>query len=145
VPYGVRRRRQSPQGQAIAALRRSLSVKTRNPPIAALAAAIAGNTMHLVQILLPLFDNDGAAFAEELFSTVRRELAERFGGLTAFTSAPAEGLWKSEGKTHHDEIVVFEVMAPDIDAAWWQSYRKNLEQRFSQDSLVIRAQPITLL
>jgi hypothetical protein len=101
--------------------------------------------MHLVQLLLPLYDNDGDALAEELFTTVRRELAERFGGLTAFTSAPAEGLWKSDGKTHHDEIVVFEVMAATIDAGWWQSYRKNLEQRFSQNSILIRAHPVTLL
>jgi hypothetical protein len=101
--------------------------------------------MHLVQILLPLFDNDGRALGEELFTAVRRELAERFGGLTAFTSAPAEGLWKSDGKTHHDDIVVFEVMAGTLDASWWQSYRKNLEQKFSQASILIRAHPVTLL
>lgn len=101
--------------------------------------------MHLVQILLPLYDNDGHRFGEELFSAIRGELAERFGGLTAFTSAPAEGLWKSEGKTHHDEIVVFEVMAATLDARWWQSYRKNLEQRFAQSSILIRALPATLL
>jgi hypothetical protein len=101
--------------------------------------------MHLVQILLPLYDNDGHPFGEELFTTIRSELTERFGGLTAFTSAPAEGLWKSEGKTHHDEIVVFEVMAATLDAGWWQRYRKNLEERFSQNSILIRAQAATLL
>jgi hypothetical protein len=101
--------------------------------------------MHLVQILLPLYDNDGRALSEELFTTIRSELTERFGGLTAFTSAPAEGLWKSEGRTHHDEIVVFEVMAATLDAGWWQRYRKTLEERFSQNSIMIRAQSTTLL
>ena len=101
--------------------------------------------MHLVQILLPLFDNDGEAYGEELFSRIRSELAERFGGLTAFTSAPAQGLWKSEGKTTHDEIVVFEVMTADIDAEWWRHYRKALEKAFRQDTIVIRAQPVTIL
>jgi hypothetical protein len=101
--------------------------------------------MHLVQILLPLFDNDGEAFGEELFSTVRSELAERFGGLTAFTSAPAQGLWKSEGKTTHDEIVVFEVMTAEIDATWWRRYRETLERAFRQDTIVIRAQPVSIL
>jgi len=101
--------------------------------------------MHLVQILLPLFDNDGEAFGEELYSKIRSELTERFGGLTAFTSAPAQGLWKSEGKTKHDEIVVFEVMTADIDAHWWKHYREALETAFRQDTILIRAQPVSIL
>jgi hypothetical protein len=101
--------------------------------------------MHLVQILLPLFDNDGEPLGEELFSRIRSELTERFGGLTAFTSAPAQGLWKSEGKTTHDEIVVFEVMTTEIDAEWWRRYREALEKAFRQDTIVIRAQSVRIL
>ena len=101
--------------------------------------------MQLIQILLPLFDNTGRHFAEELFSKVRQELTERFGGLTAFTRAPAQGVWKDEGETRHDEIVVFEVMADELDAAWWRGYRKALEQEFRQNTIVIRAQPVTIL
>jgi hypothetical protein len=101
--------------------------------------------MHLVQILLPLYDNAGKHFGEQLYSKVRSELTERFGGLTAFTRAPAHGLWKSEGKTTHDEIVVFEVMTTDIDAEWWQRYREALERAFRQDTIVIRAQSVTIL
>ena len=40
--------------------------------------------MHLIQLFLPLYDNDGQAFAKPLFDTVRGELTERFGGVTAF-------------------------------------------------------------
>jgi hypothetical protein len=102
-------------------------------------------TTHLIQILLPLYDNDGHAFSEELFGKVRHELTERFGGLTAFTSAPAQGLWNDEGETKHDEIVVFEVMADRLDTAWWREYRSVLEQEFRQNTIVIRAQPVTML
>ena len=101
--------------------------------------------MHLIQILLPLYDNAGKTFGEETFSRVRRELTERFGGLTAFTRAPAQGLWKDEGETKHDEIVVFEVMAEQLDAVWWRGYRQRLEREFRQDTIVIRAQPVTIL
>jgi hypothetical protein len=101
--------------------------------------------MHLIQILLPLYDNTGNAFGEELYAEVRRELTERFGGLTAFTRAPAQGLWKDEGKTKRDDIVVFEVMADELDAAWWRHYRKKLEAAFRQDEIVVRAQGVTLL
>ena len=101
--------------------------------------------MHLIQILLPLYDNAGNTFGEELFGKVRRELTERFGGLTAFTRAPAQGLWKDEGKTKRDDIVVFEVMAQELDADWWRAYRHTLEADFRQDEIVIRAQPVTIL
>ncbi|MGZ2383797.1 hypothetical protein ACVIDN_005221 [Rhizobium brockwellii] len=29
-------------------------------------------------------------------------------------------------------------MTPDLDRAWWSSYRKKLEARFSQEEIVIR-------
>ncbi len=57
-----------------------------------------------------------------MFDDVRRTLSERFGGFTAFTRAPAQGLWKGESKTHHDEIVVFEVMAERLDDDWWRGF-----------------------
>ena len=101
--------------------------------------------MQLIQILLPLYDNAGRPFKEELFGRVRRELTERFGGLTAFTRAPAQGVWKDEGETRHDEIVVFEVMAERLDSDWWRAYRQELEQAFRQDEIIIRAQAVTIL
>jgi hypothetical protein len=101
--------------------------------------------MQLIQILLPLYDNDGRPFGEALFRRVRDEMTDRFGGLTAFTRAPAQGLWQSEGKTSHDDIVVFEVMVEDVDAEWWAGYRAALERAFRQDTIVIRAQEVRIL
>jgi hypothetical protein len=48
-------------------------------------------SLYLIQILLPLYDNAGAPLPRELYDDVREELTRRFGGLTAFTRAPAEG------------------------------------------------------
>ena len=101
--------------------------------------------MHLVQILLPLFDKNGNRLPEAEYGRVRGELTDRFGGLTASTSAPAEGLWKTEGRTARDDIVVIEVMAQELEKAWWGRYRRTLEERFRQDAIVVRAQPIELL
>src|SRR5687768_4274806 len=42
-----------------------------------------GARMHLIQILLPVYDNDGKSFPASRYADVRRELTERFGGLTA--------------------------------------------------------------
>ncbi len=101
--------------------------------------------MHVVEIFLPLSDNDGRPFGAELFGEVRRELVDRFGGLTAFTQSPAEGLWKDEGETSRDDIVVFEVMADEIGRGWWGDYRRKLEDRFQQEEIVVRARKIELL
>jgi hypothetical protein len=101
--------------------------------------------MHLVQLLLPLYDNEGKPFGEASFGKVRQELAERFGGLTAYTRAPAQGLWKDAGATKRDDIVVFEVMVKDLDVAWWRAYRAVLEKAFRQDEIVIRVQPVSLI
>ena len=101
--------------------------------------------MYLIQILLPLFDNDGTHFEPALYADTRRELTERFGGLTAFSRAPAEGLWQDDGHTKHDDIIVFEVMAEGVDTEWWRVYRKTLEARFKQDMMVVRAQMVSLL
>ena len=102
--------------------------------------------MHLIEILLPLADNEGRAFPREVYRQVSNELAERFGGLTTHMQAPAEGLWRDEGeRTTRDEIVIFEVMADELDTAWWRGYRRELEARFRQDAIVIRAQLIMRL
>ena len=101
--------------------------------------------MHLVQILLPLYDNDGDRFGPGAFHTVREELAGRFGGLTAFTRSPAEGVWEDDGQRHHDEVVVYEVMVERIDRAWWATYRRSLEERFRQEIILIRSQAVELL
>jgi hypothetical protein len=101
--------------------------------------------MHLVQILLPLTDNAGRRFDSAEYGRVRAELKERFGGITSFTRAPAEGMWKEGGHTTRDDIVVFEVMCRDLDHPWWERYRADLEDRFRQEAIVVRAIRVEML
>ena len=96
--------------------------------------------MFLVQVLLPLYDNSGRKFPQDEFGAVRRELTERFGGATAYTRAPAEGTWEgADGRVHHDDVIVVEVMTETLDRPWWSRYRKELSDRFRQEELVVRA------
>jgi hypothetical protein len=101
--------------------------------------------MHLVELLLPLNDNGGRPFGPEKYAVVREHLIERFGGVTTFTRSPAQGTTTDRGKTVHDEIVVFEVMTETLDASWWSRSRRQLEQEFRQDEIVVRASAVTLL
>jgi hypothetical protein len=102
--------------------------------------------MHLVQLLLPLKDQDGKPFPRSQYRRIREVLTERFGGLTAYTRAPAEGLWEAGGdEVAIDDIVVYEVMVTELDREWWRAYRAGLEDAFDQDELVVRAQEIERL
>lgn len=102
--------------------------------------------MHLIQLLLPLRDDEERPFGHAEFDRVRAELVGRHGGLTAYVRSAAQGAWKApEGGIDRDEVVIFEVMVEKLDRAWWDAYRSVLERRFRQRELVIRALPIERL
>ena len=96
--------------------------------------------MHLVQLLLPVYDNDKRAFPRAYFDQVRLELTQQFGGVTAFVRSPAVGFWKdNEEDITRDDVIMFEVMIDVLDQSWWKSYRQKLEKTFRQETIVVRA------
>lgn len=102
--------------------------------------------MHLIQILLPLYDNGGTPLPQEEFLRVRDELTERFGGITTYVRSPARGLWKgSPTTTVQDDIVIYEVMTEHLDREWWRGYRRELAERFRQEVLIVRSSEVQLL
>ncbi len=102
--------------------------------------------MYLIQILLPLYDNEGLPLSQLEFLRVRDELSERFGGITTYMRSPARGLWKeTRDTTVHDDIVIYEVMADELDREWWKSYREQLTLAFRQELLIVRVSEIQLL
>lgn len=101
--------------------------------------------MYLIQLLLPLYNNEGEAFAREVYDHVRDELTKKFGGVTAFRGSPAEGMWREGGHVSRDTIIVFEAMADELERGWWTSYRAELEARFQQEKLIVRATVIEQL
>ena len=102
--------------------------------------------MFLVQLLLPLYDNAGRRVLQNQFVRVREELTERYGGVTAYLRSPAQGTWKEgDGAVERDEIVMCEVMVDSLDRGWWAGYRRELEKRFGQEEIVIRAAEVERL
>lgn len=102
--------------------------------------------MYQIQLLLPLYDNEGRAFARAEFARVTQELAEKFGGVTAHPLAPAEGLWRDEeGTISRDSVVAFEVLTRSLDRDWWAGYRAALAGRFRQDEVMITATSVERL
>jgi hypothetical protein len=101
--------------------------------------------MKLVQILLPVRDNQGRKFRRAVYSQIHEELVMRFGGLTAHARSPAHGLWSSKGSTMRDDMIIVEVMTKRLDLKWWKKYRTALERSFSQDEIIVRVHDIIVV
>ena len=102
--------------------------------------------MYLIQIFLPLYNNNGKRFSKKIYQPIREVLLKRFGGLTVYTRAPASGLWRSgTDKTVRDDLLIFEVMSARLNQSWWRRYRRDLEKIFEQNELLVRAFSLRLL
>jgi hypothetical protein len=101
--------------------------------------------VYLAQILLPLADNRGRRISRAAYLRVKNELAERYGGVTAYVQSPAEGQWIDRGRKVRDEVITVEVMTPRADRRWWKAYKVLLEARFRQREIVVRMHTIELL
>jgi hypothetical protein len=104
--------------------------------------------MVLIQLLLPSKPSTETAppdIADALART-RRELAEKFEGVTAYLRAPAKGIWTaSDGHTEADDVVMVEVVTDRFNTRWWRAYAATLAKRFQQESIHVRAMRIQLL
>jgi len=101
--------------------------------------------MVLIQLLLP---TNGAAAADGLapLAETRRELADRFNGLTAYVRPPAKGSWTApDGHTEEDDVVMVEIVTETFDRAWWRTYAATLATRFDQERIHVRAVPVDML
>ena len=102
--------------------------------------------MYLVQIFLPLYDNNKQPFPRKFYDDIRNELTGRFGGVTLYRQSPAEGIWDDDtGKISHDELIYAEVMTKELSKAWWLGFKQKLESIFRQDEILLRSFEIELL
>lgn len=101
--------------------------------------------MNVLEIFLPLDKGGGGTAEPEEIERIVHELADRFGGATAFTREPAQGLWKREATIERDRIVIVEVVVRELDEAWWRDYRRQLEIAFEQSEIMIRVIPCRLI
>ena len=124
--------------------RGAATANERNP--SATVQNLEVTIMHLVEVFLPLNTNADTPQPIELFRRVREQLADQFGGVTAFTRNPAKGISLLEDNERtEDDIIVYEVMVEAVDRHWWQSYKRDLEERFQQEEILIRATAVSLV
>ena len=99
--------------------------------------------MVLIQLLLPIGASGDSAVTA--LAETRRELVDRFKGVTAYVRSPAKGLWTApDGHTEAGDVVMVEVVTDTFDRAWWRTYSATLAQRFAQDTIHVRALPVEM-
>jgi hypothetical protein len=88
--------------------------------------------VYVIQVRLPLCGREGAGRPEGVFRQVEAELVERFGRVTAYLRKPAKKRAPAtRDPLEREELVVFEVLARDVDRSWWGKYRRLLAKRFA--------------
>ena len=95
--------------------------------------------MRVVEIFLPLTYGDGTAVPAEIFDLLNQELTEKFGGVTAYTRSPAQGLWQDGDRQEEDVITIVEVMTDKLEKAWWADFRERRERLMRQELILIRS------
>ena len=100
---------------------------------------------YLIQLLLPLSDNEGHHYEQRLFRDINATLTEKFGGVTAYSRAPAKGTWINDDHEEWDDMIVIEVMAVSLDRDWWLTFRQRLEIAMRQAEIVVRNHAIERL
>ena len=102
--------------------------------------------MVLIQLLLPTTSGATTAEGSAPLAQTRRELADRFTGVTAYVRSPAKGLWTAaDGQVEQDDVVMVEVVTDTFERAWWRTYAATLAERFRQESIHVRALTVELL
>ena len=95
-------------------------------------------SMNVIEVFLPLDSGNGEPVEAGRIEAIVNELADCFGGATAFLREPADGLWKGGAALERDRIIIIEVMINEVDEAWWKAYRRQLERQFEQAEILIR-------
>ncbi|MFZ0512624.1 MAG: hypothetical protein WAM14_13530 [Candidatus Nitrosopolaris sp.] len=99
-----------------------------------------------VEILLPLFDNEGNAIDKSKFFETRKELVTEFKACTFL--GPTQGMWiDNEEKEYNDIHCGFYVMAPNTEKStnFFKNYKETLKKRFKQLDVLITYYPVEIL
>jgi hypothetical protein len=60
---------------------------------------------------LPLRDNDGREFPDQLFDDLERRLLTQFGGLTSLQREfPLRGIWQGSERLYLDQVIIMTVL-----------------------------------
>jgi hypothetical protein len=96
-------------------------------------------------LYLPLTDNSGRPFAEELFDSIERRLVVQFGGLTSQQrDFPLRGIWQGDRQLYLDLVIIMTVLdfRRQGSARFLGQLKQELLRSFEQLEILITEQPL---
>ncbi len=96
-------------------------------------------------LYLPLADNEGRPFADELFDAIERRLFDQFGGLTSQQrDFPLRGIWQSQGRVYFDRVIILTVLdfRRQGSARFLAQLKQDLLRTFDQLEILITEQAL---
>jgi hypothetical protein len=96
-------------------------------------------------IFLPLADNDGQSFSDQLFDAVERRLLKRFGGVTSQQREfPLRGIWQGETQLFFDQVIVMTALdfRPAGSTKFISALKRDLLRDFDQLEILITESPL---
>ena len=115
---------------------------SRRNPYAKRRPPVHAEPRYQVEILLPVFYNDGREIEFEKFAATATELFAKFGGLRetpAENPPPFAGLWQDSGQVYSDRLrtLLIETTCDRRLFRWLYGYKRKLEGRFEQVEIYI--------
>ena len=94
----------------------------------------------LVEIFVPLTNQEGKSFPDRYYHELRNLLLNEFGGVTVYHRSPATGVWDGNNAgIVQDKLIVFEVMTVSVEKKFWDTLKQELEMQFQQEEILIRS------
>lgn len=95
--------------------------------------------MVLAEVLIPVADNDGAAFGADVFISFEAELVENFGGFSRLPGFVL-GAWQDEGVIYQDELIVYQVALSSLlrEGSKVVAVAESAKRRFRQEAIFVR-------
>ncbi|MBI3922231.1 MAG: hypothetical protein HY318_12490 [Armatimonadetes bacterium] len=104
--------------------------------------SLRADLRYQIEILLPVFYNDGREIEIAESAATVNELCDKFGGLrwsSASAPAPLEGLWRDAEQIYSDRLrtVIIETTHDNRLFRWLHTFKRKLETRFDQIEIYI--------
>jgi hypothetical protein len=96
-------------------------------------------------LYLPLADNDGRPFPDDLFKGVQRRLLDRFGGLTTQQREfPLQGIWQGGTRLYLDLVIIMTVLdfRRQGSARFIARLKQDLLRQLDQQEILITEQSL---
>ena len=100
--------------------------------------------MQEYEIYLPTKHNDGTLVDPVQIRRIKKELARIFGGYTHLKHR-SEGSWRMGNVTFRDEVTIVRVLDDGSARFDMQSFKRELEKVFRQESVLIVAREVQVV